>query len=123
MKEGCLLEDVNLSEICFGRNGTSVTLAFLNMSDGSEVGTLVCSGLAFFAFSHDPDGSLPVYVGEVYRVPVRGAGEVRELLKRLGYGFRDWSGSLSEVEATAYHVHAEGGITLDIVCQKTTWQR
>jgi hypothetical protein len=119
MTEERLLKDVNLSDIQFSEDHRSVALAFLSMSDGAEVGTLVCSGLAFFAYSNDPDESLPSYAGEVSRRSIPGADEARRLLQGLGYGYRDFSGMrLVDNSATLYHVHVEGSFTLDVVCRE-----
>lgn len=114
------LNDVNLTEIHYAKDGSSVTFIFLNMSDGAVVGTLTCVGVAFFSCSNDPDCTLPQYVGEVTCTPIANRKDALSLLNKLGYGYSDPSGiELVEVTAELFHVHLEGGLMIDVVCRET----
>ena len=116
MKLDRLLNDVNLAAISFAESGSEVTLAFLTMSDGTAIGSLVCSGLLSLKYQCPPGGDLPVYVGEVNRALVPG-DEANSLLQRLGYDFKGAGADVPGSEAPRLrYVCLEGGLRLEIVC-------
>jgi hypothetical protein len=118
-----LLDDVNLSTILFARSGLCLTLEFLDMRNGNEAGTLVCSGLVFFAYHADPDDLLPQYVGEVNRTEIPHV-DAWALLRRLGYRYTGVAGEAPfPNQGKLHHIHIEGGIIVEIVCRAAVFTR
>lgn len=111
-----LLTDVNLSEIVFPPAGSKVILSFLSTRDGGAVGSLTCTGVVVFTYHTLPASSLPQYVGEVDHATVS-PEEVPTLLERLCYGFTGPRGGPAiPGDSQVHHVHIEGGLVIDIVC-------
>lgn len=110
-----LLSDVNLSDVAFREDASEMILDFLNMTDGDEVGSIVCSGILVFSYRLDLGEQLPQYVGEVDYVLVEG-GAAKVLLSKFGYYLR----STLENDPPfpkCHHVHIEGGgLCIEIVC-------
>lgn len=118
MKLEHLLCDVNLSEIIVPAASSKVILHFLNMSDGSAVGTIICSGVVTFTYQAPIGVALPAYVGAVTDELVSGDA-ASTLLQRLRYGFKDDRLGEPKVDAGEFHhVHIEGGIIVEIVCEQ-----
>jgi hypothetical protein len=109
-----LLADVNRSEIVFPEASSTAILSFLNMRDGGAVGSLVCSGVVVFAYHTLSESSLPHYVGEVNHARVL-SHEVPTLLAGLRYGWRGGAAVTPE-GGELQHVHIEGWVVIDIVC-------
>ncbi|HWZ59310.1 MAG TPA: hypothetical protein VNW46_10060 [Gemmatimonadaceae bacterium] len=114
MKAQQLLADVNLSEVVFPAASSTAILRFLNMHDGGAVGSLVCRGVVVFAYHTRPESSLPEYVGEMNHTAVL-SRDVPTLLAGLRYSWHGGAAVTPEGGALQ-HVHIEGGLVIDIVC-------
>ena len=117
MTKSQLFCDVNLAEIAFARDGLELTLTFLSMDNGSEVGRLRCSGLLAVKY-HTVLSALPLYVGEVNHDEFD-SSQATEALKRLDYSFVNGSGSVLIPRLDRLHyVHIEGGeVYMEIICK------
>lgn len=112
-----LFTDVNLSQIDFGSNSGELSLQFLNMSDGSPIGTLSCEGVVTFAYHDYADSGLPVYVGRVFVEEISGQ-EALNVIGTFGYQVEQHSELLRRM--SLYHVRIEGGLMVHIVCQRVS---
>jgi hypothetical protein len=113
-----LLNDVNLANIAFGKDGQEITLSFLSMTDGGEVATLRCSGLLVLKYQ-TVLFPLPLYVGEVNHEEFTNM-QIAELLRGFDYSFFDQSGNTFDPHLERLHnVHIEGGeVYIQIVCKE-----
>ncbi|KID58108.1 hypothetical protein JF50_05105 [Pseudoalteromonas luteoviolacea] len=109
-----LLNDVNLDNIAFGKDGKSVRLSFIDMYEGDSLGELECSSVYSFDYQNcfKDDDSLAAYVGEV-NYKVIHASEVSDYLKNSGYVF-----SCDEIfSSNLFVIAAEGGeVSLKVIC-------
>ena len=68
MEEKLLLKDVNLDNVSFLNNGTSLRFDFINMNDGESYATIICKEVCLFrydnAFESEGD-AFPCYIIEV----------------------------------------------------------
>lgn len=116
MTRELLLSDANLSDIVFSGDGGTLSLTFLNMSDGREIWTLQCNGL--LSLKYDLwSVALPLYVGEVMHSNYIGGAAVVDLLDQLRYGFVYDPSHIPEIGPEGlHHFHIEGGAVIDIAC-------
>lgn len=98
-----LLSDVNLSAIVFSGQGGELSLVFLNMSDGGEVGTLSCGGVVSFAYHDHAESALPAHVGSVTVDEIGASEHARE-------------------QTPLQRVCLEGWLTVHVVCRKVNFR-
>lgn len=111
-----LYSDVDLSDLTFDAAASRVVLRFFTKTDGSEIESIVCTGVVLFGYHCPLDEDLPVYIGEVDHTTVPRRDAVG-LFERLHYGYREPSGGVLIPDADyVQHLHVEGGVTVDILC-------
>ena len=113
-----IMDDVNLSRVVMGEEGTSVCFELIDMQQGAPIGIIHCENVLLFNFHSvmDMDG-FAVYVGQVDVDEYHG-DMARAKLAELGFCFRDSLGRTSMTESgIVHHLHIEGGeICVDVCC-------
>jgi hypothetical protein len=78
--------------------------------------TLEMHNIAQISISKTPDDEDSCYfAGEVTITPCDDGG--KSILTQLGYAFSNRKGEVMAMSSNAFHIHIEGDICLDVVCQ------
>ena len=107
----------SLSEVRFSPEGGSVQLFLTDSIPPHGTIVMTCENLLAFHFHRTADDAIPYFLGEVRWQPLAAAAQ-SQALARLGYSFFNERGGLLEPGwGQAVHLHFEGSVCGDIVCQ------
>jgi hypothetical protein len=107
----------SLSEVRFGADGGSVQLFLTDTVPPYATVVLVCENLLAFHVHRTAGDGAPYFLGEVRWQPLAGEKQA-QALARLGYSFCNERGGILEPEwEQAIHLHFEGSLCGDIICQ------
>jgi hypothetical protein len=111
-----LLDDVNLSEINFRSDPVAETeFLFLNMSDGAEVGSLICTGVLVFSYQARHGFDFPLYIGEVNHAVVP-PDKAESLLERLHGVYGEFPDPTVSDGGRLHYIHMEGSNLIKLAC-------
>jgi hypothetical protein len=122
MEKIMLLEDVNLSEIQFTKDGKNIHFDFIDMYEGKPIASLICEDVLHLIYSNcfdDNDYGFACYVGEVTVQTFTLDKDIVQELHTMEYQFYDIGGNILVRHNKLHIVEIEGGeVSIKVSCKK-----